>query len=280
MSASDMSQVDLSPNHFGPSRVELLRKFVSHSSVILLLILISFLGTWEFSSRTGLVDRQLLPSFSATIMQLFKLLSDPSFLLHFGATALRIVVAFVIGAPLAILIGFFLGERLHLGRVLNPVIYFALAVPQSIFLPVFMLIFGIDFMQKVIFGITHVFFILCVTTIAAVKSIPRNYIKGAHSFGATSEQIYLHIYFPAMLPLLLNGLRMGMIFNITGVLLAEMYSSRTGLGSLIFHWGENFQMTEMLAAVLLISIITVIFNEAMRALESAVSRWSIRGVST
>jgi ABC-type nitrate/sulfonate/bicarbonate transport system permease component len=249
------------------------------STIVLILLVIGLPGLWELSSRFGVIDRRLLPPFSATMEILWKLLGDRDFLIHFGATALRIAVAFSIGAPLAILTGFFLGERLHLGRVLNPVIYFALAVPQSVFLPLFMLIFGIGFMQKVIFGITHVFFILCVTTIAAVRSIPRQYIKGAQSYGASAGQIYRHIYFPSMLPLLLNGLRMGMIFNITGVLLAEMYSSSTGLGSLIFHWGESYQMAEMLAVVLLISIITIAFNEVMRAWEAAVSGWNIRGAT-
>jgi NitT/TauT family transport system permease protein len=251
---------------------------IKPTSLALVAIVAGIIGLWEISSTVGLVDRRLLPPFSVTVAALWKLLGDPDFLAHIGATLLRIAVGFLIGAPLAILTGFFLGERLHLGRVLNPVMYFALAVPQSVFLPVFMLVFGIGFMQKVIFGVTHIYFILAVTTIAAVRSVSPGYIKSARSYGASDYQIYRRIYFPAMLPFLLNGLRIGMIFNITGVLLAEMYSSTSGVGSLLVAWAEAFQMVEMLAVVLLVSILTIAFNEAMRAWEGAVSGWKTTGV--
>ena len=61
----------------------------------------------------------------------------------------------------------------------------------------------------------------------------------ARSFGATRAQIYLRIYLPAMEPLIIEGLRMGLIFTVTGVLLAEMYGSPRGIGRVIFAWGET-----------------------------------------
>jgi NitT/TauT family transport system permease protein len=248
---------------------------IQTTTIVLLGIVVLLLLLWEVSGKLGLTDPRLLPPFSTTVAMLWQLLGDSDFRFQVAATLLRIAVAFLIGAPLALLVGFALGERLHLGRVINPIMYFALAVPQSVFLPVFMLIFGIGFVQKVIFGITHIFFILCVTTIAAVRSIPRAYIKGALSYGASAGQIYRHIYFPAMAAVLVNGLRIGMIFNITGVLLAEMYSSTNGVGFLIVHWSESLQMAEMLAVVMLISIFAITFSEAMRAWERSLSGWKI-----
>ena len=52
----------------------------------------------------------------------------------------------------------------------------------------------------------------------------------------------MRIYVPSMMPVLLETLRISMIFNFTGVMIAEMYASRTGIGHLIASWGENFQM--------------------------------------
>ena len=51
----------------------------------------------------------------------------------------------------------------------------------------------------------------------------------------------------SMLPILLEALRIAMIFNFTGVMIAEMYASRTGIGHLIANWGENFQMRQLFA---------------------------------
>jgi len=70
-----------------------------------------------------------------------------------------------------------------------------------------------------------------------------------------------------MLPLILTGLRLGMIFCIIGVLLAEMYASRRGIGQLIFDWGEGQQIPELLAGIVLISVLTIAVNELMRLAE-------------
>ena len=89
----------------------------------------------------------------------------------------------------------------------------------------------------------------------------------AHAYGATRRQIYVQIYLPAMEPLILEGLRTGLIYTITGVLIAEMYGSPRGLGRLIFAWGESSRMPELMAAVTLVVVLTIAANECLRAVE-------------
>jgi ABC-type nitrate/sulfonate/bicarbonate transport system permease component len=233
-------------------------------------------GGWELVGRLALVDPDLLPPLSEVSALLWRFLQDPRFLADLGVTAGEVAVAFVIAAPLAISTGFLLGERVHLAEAFNPVVHFILAIPQSIFLPVFILAFGIGFLEKVLFGITHAYFVIVVNSFAAVRSIPRPLVSAARVFGATQRQVYTRIYLPAMLPLILTGLRLGMIFCIIGVLLAEMYASRRGIGRLIFGWGESYQVAELLAGILLISVLTVAVNEAMRLAELRVSRFYTR----
>jgi len=237
------------------------------------LFLVGFLALWEAASRTQLVDPADLPPFSVVIAELWRLMGEQRFLDNAWVTLVRVTVAFAIGAPLAVTVGFVLGEKLHMGEIFNPVVHFLLGVPQSIFLPVFILIFGIEFMQKVVFGITHIFFVVVVNTVAAVHAVPKSHVLAARSFGATPTQIYLRVFLPSMLPLVVTGLRLGMIFNILGVLLAEMYASRSGLGLLLFTWGENYNVPPLMAAIVLISVATIAVNELMRVWESRVGRW-------
>jgi NitT/TauT family transport system permease protein len=76
-----------------------------------------------------------------------------------------------------------------------------------------------------------------------------------------------------MLPMLLEAIRIAMIFNFTGVMIAEMYASRSGIGHLIAGWGENFQMPQLFAGILLLSLIAIAFNESIRVLEERYSTW-------
>ena len=237
-----------------------------------LIFALLLIGLWEGLGRTGAVDASLLPPFSRVALILWEFLQDPRFLADLGLTALEVTVAFAITAPIAVATGFLLGERLHLAKLFNPVLYLVLALPQSIFLPIFILAFGTDFLQKVLFGITHAYFVIVLNAFAAVRSVPAPLVLAARAFGATQAQVYTRIYLPAMLPLVLTGLRLGMIFCITGVLLAEMYASRQGIGRLIFGWGEAYQVPELLAGVLLISALTILVNESMRLMEVRADR--------
>jgi len=236
-------------------------------------------GLWEAVSRLEFADPSLLPPFSAVCAALWSMLSDAQILADVRVTVIEVVVAFLIAAPLALACGFFLGEKPRWGEVFNPIIEFILAVPQSVFLPLFMLALGTGYSQKIVFGVTHAFFVIAVNTVAAVRTVPQSYVLLARASGASRGQIYRRIYLPAMLPLVLTGLRLGMIFNVTGILLAEMFSSRHGLGRLIFSWGESFQVTRLLAGILLVTLLTIAFNEAMRAWEVRASRGQGAGIA-
>jgi ABC-type nitrate/sulfonate/bicarbonate transport system permease component len=241
-----------------------------------LIFVVALFGGWDFAARLVVADAELLPPVSTVAAILWRFMHDPAFLGDLELTAAEVAVGFLIAAPLAVSTGFLLGERLHLAETFNPIVHFILAVPQSIFLPVFILAFGIGFLEKVLFGVTHAYFIIVVNSFAAVRSIPPPLIAAARVFGATRVQIYTRIYLPAMLPLVLTGLRLGMVLCIIGVLLAEMYASRHGIGRLIFTWGEGYQVPELLAGIVLVSILTVAVNEAMRLAELRVGRFHAR----
>jgi NitT/TauT family transport system permease protein len=51
-----------------------------------------------------------------------------------------------------------------------------------------------------------------------------------------------------------------------------MYASRFGIGHLIFGWGEAYQLPQLLAGVIIISVITIIVNEGMRLIEISAAR--------
>jgi ABC-type nitrate/sulfonate/bicarbonate transport system permease component len=243
-----------------------------------LLMVASLAALWETASRFGWTDPRLLPPPFDVVAVLMRLLQDPRFLADLTLTLQEIAVAFAIVGPLGLAVGFFLGESPVAYRLLSPILHILLSIPKSIFLPIFIFAFGIGFLQKVIFAVTLTFFIVVLNGIAAARSMPAGLVTAARSFGATRSQIYLQIYLPAMEPLILEGLRMGMIFTITGVLLAEMYGAPRGIGRVIFAWGEMAKMPELFASVLLVVVLTIVFNEFLRLIED-VRRARRRGLA-
>jgi len=245
-----------------------LQVLLAQAAVILVLI-----GAWEYGAAVGAFDLKILPSPSQVILAMKGLLQSGAFLADASDTLVRVIAAFLIGAPIALATGFLMGENLGVGRSLAPIFNLVLSVPQSIFLPIFVLVFGLGFTEKLIFGITHVFFVVAVNAMAAVREVPHGQVVLARSFGASNFRIYRSIYFPAMAPQVATGLRLGIIFDIIGILLAEMYASRSGLGVLLLRWGESYTVDKLMAATVLISVVTILINELMRMWEHRIGRW-------
>ena len=229
--------------------------------------LVLFAAAWELAGRFGANSSTVLPPLSVVVRTLWNLFGDAKFRGDVVTTVVEVGTAFCIVAPLSVAVGFFLAETPALARIVNPYLNSIMATPKSLFLPVFILAFGIGFAQKVTFGGTLAFFVIVVTSQAAVRSIPAGFVTLARSMGATRGQIYRSIYLPAMAPGIISGLRLGLIFVVIGVLSAEMYSASSGLGRAIAYWGEYFQMSNLLAAVLLIVIFSVSANAGLSVLE-------------
>jgi NitT/TauT family transport system permease protein len=232
----------------------------------LLIVAIAALA-WELAGRMQWVDPDLLPPLSKVLATLWRLLHDKQFLVDIRVTAIECLLAFFIVTPLALGCGFIIGESRQLERTLGPPLQMLLTVPKSVFLPVFVLMLGIGFAQKIVFAVVLTFFIVVPTGIAAVHSVPRGLVMAARAFGANRAQLYTGIYVPAMAPLVLGGVRLALIFCVHGVLFAEMYGAEHGIGRNIMLWGEQFQMDYLFAAVLLVVAATVALNELMQACE-------------
>jgi ABC-type nitrate/sulfonate/bicarbonate transport system permease component len=236
-------------------------------------IVVAILAAWEVLSRTGAVNPRLLPSASDTLTMLGQLLQRASVRNDLVVTASEVLTAFALAVPFGALIGFLIAENRYFAEVVKPLLFFAFSIPKSIFLPMFILVFGVGFAQKVGFGFFSTIFIVIMSTTTAVEQVKLEYLTVARSYGATSAQTAFRVYLPSMLPVLLEALRISMIFNLTGVILAEMYASRDGIGHQIASWGENFQMKQLLAGVVMIAVIAMTFNELVRWVETRCSHW-------
>jgi len=238
-----------------------------------LALLALVLAAWEFLPRHQIVNPLLLPPFSDVLGMLGELLQRPQVHEAIAVTAAEVALAFAIAVPLGAALGVLVAESEYLGAVFKPLLFYVFSIPKSIFLPMFILVFGISFAQKVAYAAFTTTFVVLMSAATAVESVKQEYLLVARSYGATRSQVLLHVYVPSMMPLLLEALRISMIFNFTGVMIAEMYASRAGIGHLIAGWGENFQMQQLFAGVLVLAGIAILFNEAVRHLEMRVSTW-------
>ena len=231
------------------------------------------LAAWEWLPRWAIVNAALLPPLSDVLAMLLTMLGRSQVQEAIGVTAGEVVLAFMFAVPIGAGVGVLVAESEYFGQIFRPMLFYVFSIPKSIFLPMFILVFGIGFEQKVAYAAFSTVFIVIMSAAAAVESVKADHVLVARSYGATRTQVLTRVYVPSMLPFLLEALRISMIFNFTGVMIAEMYASRSGIGQLIASWGENFQMPQLFAGVVLLAAAAIGFNEAVRWLEARCSAW-------
>ena len=237
---------------------------------------LGLLGLWEAMVRLGRLNATLAPAPTTIIESLIRLGQRPEVVTSLGVTAGEVIAAFLVAVPVGLFIGFTLAEVPFLGALLRPLVNFLFGVPKSIFLPVFILVFGVSIPQKIAFGVFTTVFVMIMGGIAAVQSVPRELVTVSRVYGAGRLQIVREIYVPAMAPILLESIRLGMVFNITAVLLCEIYGARDGIGYRIAAWGENLQMPQLYAALTIVAAAAVTVNEGLRLLEARLCSWRQR----
>lgn len=234
---------------------------------------LGLLALWEAMVRLGRLDATLAPAPTTILEALIRLGRRPEVMTSLGVTAGEVIAAFLVAVPVGLFVGFTLAEVPFLGALLRPLVNFLFGVPKSIFLPIFILVFGVSIPQKIAFGVFTTIFVMIMGGIAAVQSVPRELVTVSRVYGAGRLQIVREIYVPAMAPILLESIRLGMVFNITAVLLCEIYGARDGIGYRIAAWGENLQMPQLYAALTMVAAAAVAVNEGLRLLEARLCSW-------
>jgi NitT/TauT family transport system permease protein len=184
---------------------------------------------------------------------------------------------FLLGYLLATLGGIVLGLVMatsHRGKeALEPWMTGLYATPTIALAPLFILWMGIGIWSKVAVVFILVIFPVVLNTEAGLRTTSPQLIETARSFGATPRQIFWKVSLPSALPFIFAGLKIGIGRGLIGVVVAELFGSRAGLGQLISQSAETFNMPELFAGVVILALAGIAITSAFAAFEHRVVHW-------
>jgi ABC-type nitrate/sulfonate/bicarbonate transport system permease component len=137
----------------------------------------------------------------------------------------EIAIAFAISCSAGVTLGYLISRSTYLIRVFEPLLAGIYAVPIILFLPLFVLFFGLGPGSKIAIGVSTSFFPIVLNTIAGFGYVDRIFITAARSMGASNVQMFRHVLLPAALPVILTGLRIGFTVTLLSVLGSETLAS-------------------------------------------------------
>jgi NitT/TauT family transport system permease protein len=229
---------------------------------------------WELISRL-LVDNALfLAAPSQIAVAIYNLAVTGQLWHHVGVSAAEFALGYVIASVLGIALGLAMASSATMKRALQPWVSGLYATPTIALAPLFILWFGIGIWSKVIVVITLVLFPVAINTEAGLRTTSERLIEMLRSFGATRQQIFFKVSLPSAVPFILAGLKLGIGRGLIGVVVAELFGSRAGLGRLISQSADAFNMPELFAGVVVLAIAGIVMTAGFGWLEKRLVPWT------
>jgi ABC-type nitrate/sulfonate/bicarbonate transport system permease component len=237
------------------------------------LLLVCAVLVWDLVVRVGMVNAHFLAAPGDVLLAAVDLLQDPVAQTAFANTGGSIVTAFLIGTGLGIVVAGVMGASALLRRAYLPPVLFILSTPKSIFLPIFVLIWGISGTSAAAFGAFEAFFYVVVNVLGGLGLVEDRHLQVARAFRANMLHRYLDVVIPSALPGFFAALWYGIKHAFLGVMIAQLWASRGGIGDLIRTYSTSLRSDYVLAIVLLITLVAVLAGAAWTRAEEKLTRW-------
>jgi ABC-type nitrate/sulfonate/bicarbonate transport system permease component len=224
---------------------------------------------WHVTTASGRVSPLLLPPLQAVWRELVALMGDARFWPDLRVTLYELGLAFLIAAVAGSAAGYAVSRSSYAVRVFDPLFAGMYSIPAILLFPLYVLFFGLGAGSKVAMGATIAFFPVVLNTITGLSRVDRTYVAAARSMGASSFQMFWSVMLPASLPVILAGLRIGVISAFMAILGAETIASFAGIGHRIVELAENMDTAKMFANIVLVVFIALLLNAAVSLAEAS-----------
>ncbi|MDH6285269.1 ABC transporter permease [Rhodococcus opacus] len=237
--------------------------------------IVAFLALWEIAPRVGLVDEVFLPPFTTVVEAFFDLVQSGELWQHVSASLSRALIGFFVAVVIAIPLGIAIAWYRPVSDFLNPILELFRNTAALALLPVFILILGIGEESKIALVIYACTFPILLNTISGVRTVDPLLIKSASSLGLSPVRLFQKVVLPAAVPTIFTGIRMAAASSILVLIAAEMVGAKAGLGYLITASQFNFQIPNMYAGIVAISVLGLTLNAVLVLIERRLSRWRV-----
>ena len=141
------------------------------------------------------------------------------------------------------------------------------SIPKVTLYPVILLVFGIGMPAKVAFGAIHGIVPISIFAMNAIRNINPTHLRTARVLRLPAWTLAASILFPAALPEIVTGIRVGFSLALIGTLLGEMFGSQRGLGYLLMQAMTLHNIERILAITLLLVVFAAAVNGVLLALD-------------
>lgn len=234
---------------------------------------IGFIALWSLISWFEVVQRRFLPLPWDVVDALRGMLVERDFLDDIAISVARVWGAFLLSVAMAVPIGMWMSSYRIVGALIEPIVDFIRYLPIPALVPLLIIWFGIGEASKIAVLWMGTFFQLVLLIADDTKRVPREFIEIGYTLGARPRQITRDIVLRAMLPSMVDNLRITLGWCWTWIIVAEIVAANSGIGHVIWSMRRFVKTPEVMAGILTVGVIGLATDQAIRYLHRRCFRY-------
>jgi len=242
-----------------------------------LVVLVLFLGLWEWFSRAGVIDKFNFSMPSEVYDQIRTWVmhgtAQGSLGAQIWATLQEALYGWVIGVAAGVLLGIALGRVRFLADVFGPYVKILNAMPRIVLAPIFLIWFGLGPASKVASAVVLVFFPVFFNAFQGAREVDRNLVANARILGASNRQVTFQVVIPSATSWIFTSLHVSFGFALIGAIVGEYIGATKGLGLMVSTAQGTFNAAGVYAAMVILAVVALIAEGLLTFLEKRLFRW-------
>lgn len=229
------------------------------------------LAVWEVYGRS--VNPILFTYPSAVAQAGRELLASGELALYLGQSLQVLVYALLLSVGVGIPAGVLLARFRTLEQATDLYIHALYSTPMVALVPLVVLWFGFRLPAKVVIVFLFMVFPILMNTQQGVKNVDRGLLEVARSFCSSERQLWGDLILPSALPFIAAGLRLAIGRGLVGMVIAEFYTSISGLGYMIVRYANAFETAKLFVPIVVLMAMGVLLIQAATTLELWIAPW-------
>lgn len=233
---------------------------------------------WQVLSGTDVINTRLLPSPEMIWDTFMELLEKGTLGENLLVSGRRVGIGFLLGGSAGLVIGILIGLFSWLNKALSFIVGAFRPIPMVAWIPLFILWLGIDEAPKIAVIAVGSFWPILVNTSQGIKNVDIKYLEVGRILEKSQIQMLLKIVWPASLPSVFTGLRLGISSAWNCVVTAEMIAASAGVGHMIMQGRQYYNVAQVLVGVAVIGVVGLILDAVLIRLETKLLRWNTQEI--
>jgi sulfonate transport system permease protein len=245
-----------------------------HANTLLPWILpLSLIVLWQVSANYGWISAQVLPSPLDVLTTLSEITLNGDLWTNFEASIQRVMFGFLFGSIIGLILGTAMGLSKTIADYLLPSFNAIVQIPVLAWLPFILLLVGIGEALKYILIAKAAMVPVTLNTLQAFRQTSTRYREVGKVYGYTKTQEIIEIIFPASVPTLFTGFRLGFTKAWLSLVVVELVASSEGLGYLIVYGRQLFQLDLVMATVVVVGCLGFFIDRGFSYVEKKISKY-------